>query len=122
MAAFDELDWTRFDVWAAVALEGIAVVETSQRDACLAWLRQHHYTVNSVDFGDGIAPAVVGMGELFRWQEQFGYALTPGSRNLDALRDVDWYSVRNARGAGSVLGGRQGRHPFSYSAADRPMS
>jgi hypothetical protein len=101
MAAFDDLDWTRFDVWAAVALEGVAVVETSQRDACHTWLRQHDHALNSIDFAQGIGPAVVAMGELFRWEEQFGYRLTPEKRNLDALRDG--FEVRLKPGQGHAL-------------------
>ena len=87
MAAFDELDWTRFDVWAAVALEGVVVVENSHRDACRRWLLQNDYTLSSIDFARGIGPAIVSLDELFRWEEQFGYRLTPEKRNLDALRD-----------------------------------
>lgn len=87
MAAFDELDWTRFDVWAAVALEGVVVVETPNRDACHTWLRQHDYALTLIDFVQGVGPAIVALGEHFRWEEQFGYRLTPEKRNLDALRD-----------------------------------
>ena len=43
MAAFDELDWDRFDVWAVVASEGVVAVETAHREACHAWLRRHEY-------------------------------------------------------------------------------
>jgi hypothetical protein len=94
MAAFAELDWTRFDVWAAVALEGVAVVQPVHRDACLAWLRQHDYAITSIDFAQGVSPAVVALGETFRWQEQFGYILSPDSRNLDALRDGFDFDLR----------------------------
>ena len=86
-AAFAELDWTRFDVWATVAMEGVAVVECTHREACLAWLRQHQYVISSIDFALGVSPAVGAMGKMFRWEEQFGYQLKPESRNLDALRD-----------------------------------
>ena len=87
MAAFDELDWTRFDVWAVVAMEGAAVVETAHRDACHTWLRQHDYAITSIDFAQGIGPAVVALGEQFCWEDQFGYRLTPEKRNLNVLRD-----------------------------------
>lgn len=87
MAAFDKLDWTRFDVWGVVALEGVVVVGTGDRDACHAWLREHNYGLTSVDFAQGVGPAVVALGEHFRWEEQFGYRLTAEKRNLDALRD-----------------------------------
>src|SRR5687768_3795364 len=87
MAAFSQLDWTRFDVWAAVAMEGVTVVDQPHREACRSWLRENDYSLNAIDFGAGIGMAMVELGRLFRWQEQFGYELTSDSRNLDALRD-----------------------------------
>lgn len=63
MAAFAELAWTRFDVWATVAMRGVAVVQCEHREACLAWLRQHDYSVTSIDFALGVGPAVVALGE-----------------------------------------------------------
>lgn len=101
MAAFAELDWTRFDVWAAVAMEGIAVVEVAHHKACLAWLRQHDYTVTSIDFAMGIGPAVVALGEKFRWIDKFGYELTPENCNLNALRDGFDFDLKP--GQGNVL-------------------
>lgn len=101
MAAFAELDWTRFDVWATVALEGVAVVEPAHHLACLAWLRQHNYAVTSIDFAMGIGPAVAALGETLRWGEQFGYRLAPDSRNLDALRDGFEFDLKP--GTGHVL-------------------
>jgi hypothetical protein len=98
MTAFTELDWTRFDVWAAVAMEGVAVVEPAHCEACLAWLRQHDYAVTSIDFTLGVGPAVVAFGEKFRWEEQFGYRLAPESRNLDALRDGFEFDLKPGQG------------------------
>ena len=98
MAAFDQLDWTRFDVWAVVALEGVVVVKIDQRDACHSWLRQHGYALTSIDFAQGIGPAVVALGELFRWEEQFGYRLTSEKRNLDALRDGFEFDLEPGQG------------------------
>jgi hypothetical protein len=98
MAAFAELDWTRFDVWAAVAMEGVAVVKSEHREACLAWLRQHDYAVTSIDFALGIGPAVVALGEIFRWESKFGYRLTPERRNLDALRDGFDFDLKPGQG------------------------
>jgi hypothetical protein len=98
MAAFDQLDWNRFDVWAAVAAEGVAVVETAHRDACQAWLRQHRYALTSIDFADGVGPAVVALGERFRWEEQFGYRLTAENRNLNALRDGFEFDLKPGQG------------------------
>jgi hypothetical protein len=98
MAAFAELDWTRFDVWAAVAMEGVAVVQPAHREACLTWLRQHDYGVTSIDFVLGVSPAVVALGEMFRWEEQFGYSLKPESRNLNALRDGFEFDLKPGQG------------------------
>ena len=99
MAAFDKLDWSRLDVCAILAGSGVAVVEPERRETCLAWLRKHDYTVTTIDFVHGIGSAVVTMGELFRWEKQFGYALTPESRNLDALRDGFEFDLQPGRGA-----------------------
>jgi len=68
-------------------MEGVAVVESAHREACLAWLQQHDSAVTSIDFALGIGAVVVALGEKFRWEELFGYRLTTDSRNLDALRD-----------------------------------
>jgi hypothetical protein len=87
MAAFAELDHTRFDVRSIVDMGGLAVIERGHRDACLNWLRQNSYAVDSIDFGDGIGPAMVTVGELLKWRENFGYDLGPDDRNLDALED-----------------------------------
>ena len=98
MAAFDQLDWTRFDVWAAVAMEGVAVVETAHRDACRAWLRQHGYAITSIDLAEGVGPAVVALGERFRSEEQFGYRLTAEKHSLNALRDGFEFNLKPGQG------------------------
>jgi len=98
MAAFAELDWSRFDVWALAALEGVAVVDAAHREGCLAWLQRHEYTVSSIDFAQGVGPAVVALGNLLRWEAQFGYTLTSDSRNLDALRDGFEFDLRPGQG------------------------
>jgi hypothetical protein len=98
MPAFAELDWTRFDVWAAVTMEGVAVVEAPRREACLTWLRQHDYAVSSLDFAEGIGAAVVALGVMLRWEKQFGYKLKPESRNLNALRDGFEFDLKPGQG------------------------
>jgi hypothetical protein len=98
MAAFEKLDYTRFDFWAIVVGEGIAVVAPQHRDGCLAWLLKRDYTLHSINFLEGIGPAVVTMGKLFHWEEQFGYPLNPKSRNLDALRDGFEFDVNSGQG------------------------
>jgi hypothetical protein len=87
MAAFDQLDWTRFDVWAILAREGVVVVDTAHRESCLAWLRREGYGIESIDFGPGIGPATVALRELLRWEERFGSPADPESLDLNALRD-----------------------------------
>jgi len=98
MPAFAELDWTRFDVWATVAMEGIAVVKPEHRKACHVWLREHDYAVTSIDFAMGVGPAVVALGERFRWEEQFGYRLVPQRCNLNALRDGFEFDLEPGQG------------------------
>jgi hypothetical protein len=98
MAAFAELDWTLFDVWAAVGLNGVAAVESKLRVDCLVWLRQHEYTVSSIDFSPGVGQAVKALGEMFRWEEQFGYKLTRESQNLNALRDGFEFDLKPGQG------------------------
>jgi hypothetical protein len=79
-------------------MEGVAVVKPAHREPCLAWLRQHHYAVTSIDFAQGVGPAVVALGKKFRWEEQFGYRLTPESRNLNALRDGFDFGLKPGEG------------------------
>ena len=102
MAAFEEIDYTRFDCSAAVECEGVAVVDKEHRESCLAWLRREGYGIESIDFGQGIAAAVPKINDLFRWEEQFGYELradcAPG---LDALRDGFEFELQP--GEGKVL-------------------
>ncbi|HET6250554.1 MAG TPA: hypothetical protein VFE47_22900 [Tepidisphaeraceae bacterium] len=98
MSAFEKIDYTRFDVWAAVVMEGVAVVETPHRVACHSWLRQQGYTIASIDFAQGVGPAVVALGELFHWEEQFGYRLTAEKRNLNALRDGFEFDLQAGQG------------------------
>ena len=98
MSAFDNIDYARFDVCAAVVMEGVAVIESAHRDACHAWLRQRDYSMSSIDFAQGIGSAVVALGELFRWEEQFGYSLSHDKRNLNALRDGFGFDLKPGQG------------------------
>ncbi|HYD41007.1 MAG TPA: hypothetical protein VEB43_09255 [Anaeromyxobacter sp.] len=87
MAAFEKLDWTRFDVHALGNGRGIGVIDAARADECRAWLQREGYVVERWSFEDGVGPAVAHLGRRLRWEEQFGYPLSPDSRNLDALRD-----------------------------------
>jgi len=87
LAAFEKLDWKRIDVSAIVGSAGLATIDTPGHAACKTWLTEQEYAIDTLDMTQGLAAAVTDLGNLLRWEEQFGYALTPGSRNLDALRD-----------------------------------
>lgn len=89
MAAFtdEQIDWNRLDVQAIVGHHGIAVIDLTRRAACLDWLRRQDYRVEQIDCTTGIVRALERLDVIFRWKEQFGYHLSDGSRNLDALRD-----------------------------------
>lgn len=87
MAAFDDLDWRRFDVWTLVADRGIGLIEPANASACHSWLERQGYFVWPWYFDAGISPAVAEIGKFLHWEDRFGYALKPESRNLDAFRD-----------------------------------
>src|SRR5258705_8980220 len=105
-AAFPEFDWLRFDVRAILAGGGVAVVEPAQRAACHAWLARNNYAIRTVDFGGGIGPGPAPLGELFPWEEQFGYRFGPERCNLNALRDGFSHGLEPDRGNGLELLGR----------------
>lgn len=98
MTAFEQLDWSRFDVWAAVALDGIVAVDRAHHESCSSWLLERAYTITSIDFAKGIGPAVTFLGEMLRWENQFGYRLTSESRNLSALRDGFDFGLQPGQG------------------------
>jgi hypothetical protein len=87
VAAFADLDWRRIDVRAIVSFGGIATIDEPRSAACRAWLQRHEYRIETLDCRPGLDAAIPVLGRLFRWEEQFGYALTGSTRNLDALRD-----------------------------------
>jgi hypothetical protein len=87
MAAFGALDWRRIDVAAIVTFSGLATVDEGRHQACRDWLLREGYEVDTFDCRPGLTVAVPELGRRLRWQEQFGYALGPESRNLNALRD-----------------------------------
>jgi hypothetical protein len=89
MAAFtdQQIDWSRIDVQAIVGHHGLAVIDLARRDACSDWLRRHGYRLEQLDCTIGIKVVIERLGQMFRWEEQFGYRLSDGSCNLNALRD-----------------------------------
>lgn len=87
MAAFNDLDWRRLDVWAIVAGSGLATLDEGQYPFCRDWLARNDYQVDTLDCSDGLGPAIVALGQRLEWESRFGYRLEAGSRNLDALSD-----------------------------------
>ena len=101
MAAFDELDWRRIDVWAIVGCAGLASVFEQARPFYRDWLERHGYAIDSLDCRPGLCQAIPELGRMLRWEEQFGYSLEADSRSLDALRDG--FEFEMPAGGGRVL-------------------
>jgi hypothetical protein len=87
MAAFADLDWSRIDVTGIVTFGGLATIDERRHQVCRDWLKRHGYGIDTFDCRPGLAVAVPELGRLLCWEQQFGYALGPDSRNLNALRD-----------------------------------
>ncbi|MDR3612896.1 MAG: hypothetical protein P4L53_04965 [Candidatus Obscuribacterales bacterium] len=84
---FEDLDWRRIDVMAIAGNWGLATIDEPQRKSCREWLRRQGYVIDSLNCTNGVSAAVTDLGKLLHWEEQFGYTLSPESRNLNALRD-----------------------------------
>ena len=100
-AAFERLDWTRFDVSTLIGGRGIATIDLLSVHRCTEWLARNGYRPAAINCSRGVGEAVVQLGRLFRWNEQFGYELTPTSRSLDALRDG--FGYEHEVGGGQIL-------------------
>ena len=87
MAAFEKLDWTRLDVFAIVACNGLATITEKNLFAAHSWLERNGYAITTFDCSDGLDAAIPKLGQLLNWDAQFGYQLDGQKRNLDALRD-----------------------------------
>jgi hypothetical protein len=100
MAAFNDaqIDWRRIDVQAIVGHHGLAVIDIARRAACLEWLRSQGYHLEQLDCTVGINAVIERLGQMFRWEEQFGYRLSNDSRNLNALRDGFEFNVPGSGG------------------------
>jgi hypothetical protein len=98
VAAFVDLEWGRIDVGAIVTEGGLATIDERRHPACRAWLLRQGYEIDTVDCRPGLAVAVPALGRLLGWEEQFGYALRPESRNLDALRDGFEFAIPEGGG------------------------
>lgn len=85
--AFADLDWRRIDLTAIVAFGGLATIDERRHQECRDWLLHQGYEIDTFDCRPGLAVAIPQLGRLLAWEQQFGYALGPDSRNLDALRD-----------------------------------
>ena len=97
------MDWRRFDVFALLALRGVATVEQVMWHACEDGLRRQDYRILALDFSSGIAPALAQLGQALKWCERFGYDLNPASRSLDVLRDGFDFGVADGGGLALVL-------------------
>lgn len=103
MPAFVALDYRRLDVPAIVSFGGIATVVPEHHAAARTWLAREGYAIDTLDFSGGLAAAIPALGDLFRWEEQFGYVLTAGRRSLDALRDGFDFEIPGAAAVSSVI-------------------
>lgn len=98
-AAFDVLDWRRFDVAALVHERALVHLLPEDRAAARERLVGEGYRVEPLDFRRGIGDAVGSFESLLSWGERFGYVLPSDDRNLDRLRD----GLGLPPGAGRVL-------------------
>jgi hypothetical protein len=87
VTAFDTPDYRRFDFCTLVYARGLATVDETARDAHREWLLEHGYGIDTLDCSGGIGPTLTRLGALLRWEENFGYAMGPDTRSLDALND-----------------------------------
>lgn len=87
MAVFADLDWRRIDVEAIVTFGGLATIDERRHQVCRDWLLSQGYEIGTFDCRPGLAVAIPELGRLLNWEQQFGYALGPDNRNLDALRE-----------------------------------
>ncbi len=87
MAAFTEIDWSRFDAFALLFGRGLSCVEHADRETALQWLAGQSYIMEIFDFSEGISPVVAALGKRLNWEQEFGYELQGSSRNLAALHD-----------------------------------
>lgn len=101
MGAFaqNEIDWRYPDV-SAILNHAVSPAETRVlRD----WLAARNYVLQTIDFGLGFAETQRHLGELFRWEAQFGYRLESGNGNLNALRDGFAFPAVSGRRIALVL-------------------
>jgi hypothetical protein len=89
VAAFTEqdIDWACPDVSAILLHGGLLSVALAEVEVLTAWLTERTYVLHTCDCGRGFHETQRQLGELFRWEEQFGYRLESGKGNLDALHD-----------------------------------
>jgi hypothetical protein len=93
MAAFTDdeycnFQWDQLDVQAIVAQSGLAVIGESLRSECSAWLQKNNYQTVPIDCTRGLSVFPQLLGDVFRWEQMFGYKLEEGRLpSLDALKD-----------------------------------
>jgi hypothetical protein len=92
-------DWQNLDVQAIVNHHGLATIDETLRPQCLDWLQKHDYRVAQIDCTKGMKAFLQSLGELFRWEEMFGYKLENSqARSLDALNDGFQFNVASTGG------------------------
>lgn len=95
------LEWARPDVDAIVQRHGLTSTTAAKHDELRGWLEQHGYEFIRVDCANGFAALLDHFNALFSWEVQFGYPLSDGRANLDALRDG--FDIQFPTGVGVVL-------------------
>jgi hypothetical protein len=98
VATFTDLDWSRIDLTAIVTFGGLATIDERRHPACRDWLLRQGYQIDTFDCQPGLSVAIPELVRLLGWQQQFGYALGPDSRNLNALRDGFEFSIPEGSG------------------------
>jgi hypothetical protein len=87
MAAFDAIDWGRFDVSAIITCGGVVTVEEAERATRREWLLAEGYAIDTLDCSHGRHRTLTELGRMLRWEEKFGYRIENGLAGLDALHD-----------------------------------
>lgn len=119
MSAFKEkeLDWRRLDVYALLGVGGLAVVNPAQRAYWHDWLSKNHYRVETLDLGQSLNEAFPALERVLEKERegQIGFAPTPDSRNLNALRDAFEFVVPESGGVVlEIFGADQAWQEDSY--------
>jgi hypothetical protein len=100
-----ELDWRRPDVTAIVQQRGLASIRPVDHSNHRSWLEAHGYRIIVVECVGGVAAVLDQFNALFCWEQQFGYRLSAGHGNLNAIRDGFEFEVSTEVGVVLELNG-----------------